>query len=87
MRLQDKVCLVTGASGGIGAATVARFQAEGAKVVGVDLSEDAPGDLSLQVDVTHEARSPTCSTGPSRRSGAWTWCSTTRASPPTTTAR
>jgi NAD(P)-dependent dehydrogenase (short-subunit alcohol dehydrogenase family) len=56
MRLQDKVCLVTGASGGIGAATVARFQAEGAKVVGVDLAEDAPGDLSLQVDVTHEGQ-------------------------------
>ncbi len=56
MRLQGKVCLVTGASGGIGAATVARFQAEGAKVVGVDLDEDAPGDLSLQVDVTHEGQ-------------------------------
>jgi NAD(P)-dependent dehydrogenase (short-subunit alcohol dehydrogenase family) len=56
MRLQDKVCLVTGASGGIGAATVARFQAEGAKVIGVDLSENAPGDLSLQVDVTHEGQ-------------------------------
>jgi NAD(P)-dependent dehydrogenase (short-subunit alcohol dehydrogenase family) len=56
MRLRGKVCLVTGASGGIGAATVARFQAEGAAVVGVDLSEDAPGDLSLQVDVTHEGQ-------------------------------
>jgi len=56
MRLKDKVCLVTGASGGIGAATVARFQAEGATVVGVDLTEDAPGDLSLQVDVTHEGQ-------------------------------
>jgi NAD(P)-dependent dehydrogenase (short-subunit alcohol dehydrogenase family) len=56
MRLQGKVCLVTGASGGIGAATVRRFQAEGAKVVGADLSEDAPGDLSLQVDVTHEGQ-------------------------------
>jgi NAD(P)-dependent dehydrogenase (short-subunit alcohol dehydrogenase family) len=56
MRLKDKVCLVTGASGGIGAATVELFQREGAKVVGVDLSEDAPGDLSLQVDVTHEGQ-------------------------------
>jgi NAD(P)-dependent dehydrogenase (short-subunit alcohol dehydrogenase family) len=56
MRLQDKVCLVTGASGGIGAATVARFQAEGAKVVGVDVTENAPGDLSLQVNVTHEGQ-------------------------------
>jgi len=56
MRLKDKVCLVTGASGGIGAATVARFQAEGATVIGVDLNENAPGDLSLQVDVTHEGQ-------------------------------
>ena len=56
MRLKDKVCVVTGASGGIGAATVAAFQREGARVVGADLGEDAPGDLSLQVDVTHEGQ-------------------------------
>jgi len=54
MRLENKVCVVTGAAGGIGAATVAVFQREGARVVGVDLSEGAPGDLSLQVDVTDE---------------------------------
>jgi NAD(P)-dependent dehydrogenase (short-subunit alcohol dehydrogenase family) len=56
MRLDGKVCLVTGASGGIGAETVRRFQEEGARVVGVDLGEDAPGDLSLQADVTHEGQ-------------------------------
>jgi NAD(P)-dependent dehydrogenase (short-subunit alcohol dehydrogenase family) len=55
-RLQDKVCVITGAAGGIGAETVALFQGEGAKVVGVDLAENAPGDLSLQVDVTHEGQ-------------------------------
>jgi NAD(P)-dependent dehydrogenase (short-subunit alcohol dehydrogenase family) len=55
-RLQDKVCVVTGAAGGIGVETVSLFQAEGAKVVGVDLAENAPGDLSLQVDVTHEGQ-------------------------------
>jgi NAD(P)-dependent dehydrogenase (short-subunit alcohol dehydrogenase family) len=54
MRLKDKVCVVTGASGGIGAATVAVFQREGAKVIGADLAADAPGDLALQVDVTDE---------------------------------
>jgi NAD(P)-dependent dehydrogenase (short-subunit alcohol dehydrogenase family) len=54
MRLQGKVCLVTGASGGIGAATVQRFQAEGATVVGVDLHDNSPGDLALAVDVTDE---------------------------------
>jgi len=53
-RLENKVCVVTGAAGGIGAATVAAFGREGATVVGVDLQEGAPGDLSLAVDVTDE---------------------------------
>jgi NAD(P)-dependent dehydrogenase (short-subunit alcohol dehydrogenase family) len=53
-RLSGKVCVVTGASGGIGAATVQRFQDEGATVVGVDLLADAPGDLSIVADVTDE---------------------------------
>jgi NAD(P)-dependent dehydrogenase (short-subunit alcohol dehydrogenase family) len=54
MRLEGKVCVVTGASGGIGAATVELFQREGAQVVGADVSDAAPGDLSLTVDVTDE---------------------------------
>jgi NAD(P)-dependent dehydrogenase (short-subunit alcohol dehydrogenase family) len=53
-RLGGRVCVVTGASGGIGAATVELFQREGAKVAGIDLLADAPGDLSLEVDVTDE---------------------------------
>jgi NAD(P)-dependent dehydrogenase (short-subunit alcohol dehydrogenase family) len=53
-RLEGKVAVVTGAAGGIGAATVAVFQREGATVVGVDLLEGAPGDLALSVDVTEE---------------------------------
>jgi NAD(P)-dependent dehydrogenase (short-subunit alcohol dehydrogenase family) len=53
-RLAGRVCVVTGASGGIGAATVQLFRAEGAKVVGVDLLTNSPGDLALQVDVTDE---------------------------------
>jgi NAD(P)-dependent dehydrogenase (short-subunit alcohol dehydrogenase family) len=53
-RLEGKVAVVTGAAGGIGAATVAAFQREGAKVIGVDLLEGAPGDLALAVDVTEE---------------------------------
>jgi len=56
VRLEGKVCVITGAAGGIGAATAALFQREGAKVVGVDLAENAPGDLSLQVDITHEGQ-------------------------------
>jgi len=54
MRLEHKVCVVTGACGGIGAAIVSVFQREGARVVGVDLRDDAPGDLSLRADVTDE---------------------------------
>jgi NAD(P)-dependent dehydrogenase (short-subunit alcohol dehydrogenase family) len=53
-RLEGRVCVVTGASGGIGAATVEVFGREGARVVGADLAAGAPGDLSLQVDVTDE---------------------------------
>jgi NAD(P)-dependent dehydrogenase (short-subunit alcohol dehydrogenase family) len=54
VRLEGKVCVVTGAAGGIGSATVALFQREGAKVVGADVAGDPPGDLSLQVDITQE---------------------------------
>jgi NAD(P)-dependent dehydrogenase (short-subunit alcohol dehydrogenase family) len=53
MRLEGRVCVITGAAGGIGAATAAVFAREGAVVVGVDLV-DSPGDLSLRVDVTDE---------------------------------
>jgi NAD(P)-dependent dehydrogenase (short-subunit alcohol dehydrogenase family) len=55
-RLDGKVCVITGAAGGIGAASADLFMREGAKVVGADLAENAPGDLSLQVDVTHEGQ-------------------------------
>jgi NAD(P)-dependent dehydrogenase (short-subunit alcohol dehydrogenase family) len=54
-RLEGKVCVITGASGGIGGASAASFAAEGARVVGVDLAPGAPGELSLQVDVTDDA--------------------------------
>lgn len=53
-RLAGRVCVVTGASGGIGAATVELFQREGATVVGIDLQADSPGDLALELDVTDE---------------------------------
>ena len=53
-RLQDKVCVITGAASGIGAETAREFAAEGATVVGIDVREGAEGALSLQADVSDE---------------------------------
>ena len=49
-RLDGKVAVITGSSGGIGAATSERFAAEGATVVGVDVA----GDADFAVDVSDE---------------------------------
>ena len=53
-RLAGKVCVITGAAGGIGSATAEVFAREGARVVGVDLLEHGVGELSLTADVTDE---------------------------------
>lgn len=55
-RLDGKVCVITGAASGIGAETASLFEQEGARVVGVDLDAGAPGELSLQADVSDEAQ-------------------------------
>jgi NAD(P)-dependent dehydrogenase (short-subunit alcohol dehydrogenase family) len=54
MRLKGKVCVITGAAGGIGGATAAVFEREGARVVGVDVRDHAVGELSLTADLTSE---------------------------------
>jgi len=54
VRLEGKVCVITGAKGGIGASAAELFAREGAIVVGVDLAADSPGDLALACDVTDE---------------------------------
>ena len=54
MRLSDKVCVITGAAGGIGSATAGVFAREGARVVGVDLAEHSVGELALRADMTDE---------------------------------
>ncbi len=53
-RLSGKVCVITGAAGGIGGSTASVFEREGAVVVGVDLLEHSVGELSLAADVTDE---------------------------------
>ena len=53
-RLEGKVCVITGAASGIGAESAARFAAEGARVVGVDLADESPGELSFRADVSNE---------------------------------
>ncbi|MHB1834142.1 MAG: SDR family oxidoreductase [Solirubrobacteraceae bacterium] len=54
MRLEGKVCVITGVAGGIGAATAERMASEGARVVGVDLLEHGIGELAMQADITSE---------------------------------
>ncbi len=54
-RLEGKVCVITGAAGGIGKATAAAFEAEGARVIGVDVREHDVGELSLTADLSQES--------------------------------
>jgi len=55
-RLAGRVCVITGAAGGVGQATARRLAREGATVVGVDLLEHTVGEIALQADVTDEAQ-------------------------------
>jgi NAD(P)-dependent dehydrogenase (short-subunit alcohol dehydrogenase family) len=55
MRLAAKVCVITGAAGGIGTAAAEMFEREGGRVAGVDLLEHEVGELALQADVSDEA--------------------------------
>jgi len=60
-RLQDKICVITGAGGGMGADAAELFTEEGAKVVVADVNGAAAeevaakvGGLAVQVDVADE---------------------------------
>ncbi len=52
-RLEGKVCVITGAASGIGAASARAFAEEGARVVGVDL-RPSEAELAIEADVTDE---------------------------------
>jgi NAD(P)-dependent dehydrogenase (short-subunit alcohol dehydrogenase family) len=65
-RLEGRVALITGAASGIGAATAARFAAEGAAIAGLDVAKpaddawgavgaDAPDAIFQEADVRDEA--------------------------------
>jgi NAD(P)-dependent dehydrogenase (short-subunit alcohol dehydrogenase family) len=53
VRLNGKICIVTGAGSGIGRASAELFAAEGATVVAVDIDGDAAG-VTHRVDVADE---------------------------------
>ena len=48
-RLENKVAMITGATGGIGFATAKLFAAEGAKLVLLDLDQSALDDLAAEI--------------------------------------
>jgi 3-oxoacyl-[acyl-carrier protein] reductase len=51
--LEDKVCVVTGSTGGIGLAVTRQLQEEGATVVTSGRRSDGIGDLHVVADLTH----------------------------------
>jgi NAD(P)-dependent dehydrogenase (short-subunit alcohol dehydrogenase family) len=56
VRLEGKVCVITGAASGIGAESVRLFDEEGATVVGVDVAPGSGGALALEADVADEGQ-------------------------------
>lgn len=62
MKFEGKTVLITGAGGGIGARTAARFDAEGAAVAVVDIDADAAtavaGSLAQGLAITADVSSP-----------------------------
>ena len=56
MKLQDKVCIVTGSASGIGHAIALRYVAEGAKVVIADLNLEAASATASAINATNPGK-------------------------------
>lgn len=55
LHLEGKVCVITGAAGSIGRASVEVFRREGATVAGIDLRGEVDCDLFVSADLTDDA--------------------------------
>ena len=87
-RLDGKVCVITGAGGGIGAATARRSSARARRSSASTSPDGAPGDLVARAPTSPtRTRCATCTRRRRRSSAASTCSSTTPASPRTTTTR
>ena len=77
MRLQDKVCIITGGGSGIGRTTAVLFAREGARVVVADISAEAadatvsaaPGAVATIADVTKAEQAQALADGVARDFG------------------
>lgn len=59
-RLQDKVCIITGAASGFGKGVAIKFVSEGAKVIIADLSEDAGMQVAQELGCEFSTCDVTC---------------------------
>jgi NAD(P)-dependent dehydrogenase (short-subunit alcohol dehydrogenase family) len=51
-RFENKVCLITGAGSGIGAATAIAFANEGGKIITADINENASQEIANQINAS-----------------------------------